>query len=198
MKLLPICIFLLVSFNTIGQAPKKPSINQLVKNKVISATRNSLALPKYFKFEKVTATLDEKSKINTIETGENEIPIDEIFNSPNNPNLVFKAKYIDYIEVDENDEKIQRFYKLDSIVKDEAGYFLYHNDGEAVYLTENTSDLKLFSKSKKSIYKTSTWYTTEIYYWAMSNGGTIRLYHDEGLVGIDSKGKLSYTLLEDK
>jgi hypothetical protein len=202
MKSKNILIFILsilLNLNFVSaQSAKKPSLNQQIRNKVINETKSSLALPKYFKLEKVSVTLNEKSKINTYEVGDKEIKLEDLFNKDLKPNPISNVKYFNLLESDEYNERTEKFHKIDSIVKDDTGYFFYYNEGEAIYLTKDDSEIQLYSSSKKIKYTSNSWYTTEIYYWAMSNGGSLRLYHDEGLVGVNKNGKISYSVIDDE
>lgn len=176
-----------------GQKPKAPTEKELVRQHVINKTRSSLELPKYFKLEKIIIELTDKPELKTLDIGVNEVYLND---------TTQRAKYMIADETFIHGE-LNWFeaYKIDTFY--EVPYYKYkiqyQKNGfqEVMDYSASYDGLKFYTKIKKHSYKTSAYYSTRIIYWAMSNGGTVRLYSDNGIAAVDSKKKITYEVIEE-
>jgi hypothetical protein len=167
----------------------QPSQSQLVKNHVVSKTKGSLELPKYFKLEKATAEILNKGGYKPLSIGINEIdPIDTLY----------KKKVLVLEEEDEYSLGIYKSYNIDSVEHIGQAYFFYLKGEPSPYVFYNTStNFKVYEKAVQDKIYIDRSYSTKIIFWAMSNGGQVRMYTDYGVVYIDKAGKMRYEVLED-
>jgi len=107
----------------------------------------------------------------------------------------FYKKKVLIIEIeDEYSLGTYKSYSIDSVNKVHDTYFFYlKGELEAYTFHTNSNNIGVYEKAiQEKIYHDRI-YTTKIIYWAMSNGGQLRLYTDYGLVSINEKGKMTYT-----
>lgn len=190
MKNLLLLTYFLLSLSSFAQKGVNPIT--LIKNHVIKETKNTLELPKYFKLEKIDVTLTRKS-----ETIAYQIGVNEVFISDSN----FKPKYLVSEDDDYTDFKKSIVYKIDSLKKVSEGYTFYLHDKKKevleFYYTSMDVNIRCYKSVKTEKITMDSYYDTKIIYWAMSNGGTLRLYKDLGFVSMDKKNKIEYTILPE-
>lgn len=169
--------------------PAQPSQVQLVKNYVSSKTKGRLELPKYYKLEKVSAEIVNKGGYQPVSIGINPInPLDTLY----------KKKVLILEQEDEYNLGIYKSYNIDSVEQINQAYFFYLKGEPEAYIFYTTStNWKVYEKAVQDKIYIDRSYDTKIIYWAMSNGGQVRLYTDYGTVYIDKAGKMRYTILED-
>jgi len=190
--------------------PKKQTIDkkQLIKNALIKNKRDECALPKYYKTELVNVTLISKAK-----------PIyqDRGINLVNIKDSAFAARYL-FLKELESYSYFENYvgYSIDTIqtkVEDTGiNYevlfnfsdsfprileFTIFNDPEKIDLRYNNHFEFYRGKKRIKAGMTMDEYLVEIYYWAMSKGGTVRLYHEEGYAYYDSKGKITLKIYNE-
>lgn len=206
MKKVFLFLLILIPYLLLAQKPanKNQTIDkkQLIKNALIKNKRDECALPKYYKTELVNVTLISKAK-----------PIyqDRGIGLVNIKDSAFAAKYL-FLKGYESHSSFENHvgYTIDTIQSkiEDAGIsyevlynfsdsfpqlleFTIFNDPEKIDLRHNNHFEFYRGKKKVKAGMTKDEYFVEIYYWAMSKGGTVRLYHEEGYAYYDSKGKIS-------
>lgn len=187
------CLVVQIVFSQNTKTATTPSKNgpsqvQLVKNLVVSKTKNQLELPKYFKLEKVTAEIINKGGYEPFSIGINEIdPVD----------TSYKKKVLILEEEDEYSLGVFKSYNIDSVEQIGQANFFYLKGEPSAYVFYNTSlNWKVYEKAVQDKIYIDRIYSTKIIFWAMSNGGQVRLYTDYGLVSIDKSGKMTYKISE--
>jgi hypothetical protein len=171
----------------INVVPTKVDEKTKVRNYVINQIKNSLEFPKYYKTEKINIDLTFKGKPTNIAycSAENKVGIDEKPKYFTN-NCIEKEKIykIEKLECDTEYKSFTVFYKKNNFVIDS---FVYD---------EPNTDIEFFTKQTFIKYLDSE-YEIKIWYWAMSRGGTIRLYNDSGTAYVDKKGTVIF-IIKDK
>ncbi len=191
MNKLTISIFILIaSIHSFAQT--KVDEKTKVKNYIINQSKNGLEFPKYYKTEKITLELIFKGKPVNIDYG---AKIDKV--EINEQPKYFEVKVDDYIGIGVQKNKL---YKINKLVYDTqyAYYTIFYKKSNTLndsFTYEGGSDIELFTKQSFIKYL-DTEYNVNIWYWAMSKGGTIRLYHDVGTAYVNNKGSVSYTVDE--
>jgi hypothetical protein len=205
MKTLFFTILFFGPFLNFAQKPtanKLPDRKQLIKNELIKKTREDCALPKYYKTEKVNVKLVEKSKPIIYEYGIGLVNIKDsarfakfLFLKDGESHLNYENRHgypIDSIwwDIDSKGTNYSvMFTDIDSFPR--ILEFTFFNDPEKIDLRYN-NDFEFYKRRKKEkIGMTDEVYFVEIYYWAMSKGGTVRLYKDEGYAYVNTKGKIT-------
>jgi hypothetical protein len=197
-----LCLLLINNLNAQGPAKPKPiSESQLVKNGIINQTKEECALPKYYKTEKLSLTLLSKAAPYFIEVGVSKVILPDSINPPKyiflkngqkHPRLITGIAYpIDSVYYERSSvgwNSIFSYRIADSITILE--YIIKYDNPE--FIDENSTKLEVFRSKKKVKEMSSSYYSVDYYYWAMSKGGTVRLYHETGIAAIDKKGKVIY------
>lgn len=201
-----LCIYFLpvIGFSQNKPAPKPISESQKIKNVIIKETKDNCALPKYYKTEQIKVNLVSKAGPIIIDVGFDKVLLPDTLNI---------AKFL-FLSEDADDDKIKAGigYPIKQITYEETqlgwnciieyigpdliseleSIFVYKNKNDG---TENTRFELFKSKIRKDTKKISeSLYSVDYYYWAMSNGGNVRLYHKTGYASIDKKGIISYSL----
>ncbi len=213
MKNTILLLLLFVSLHSSSQKVPKASVDlkQLVRTEVIKQTKGLCALPKYYKTEKVDVYLISKPRPYTYDAGVSKVSYSD---------TIGKAKYIIFKYTDDDVYAdffykkgivSQTMYRVDSIyykVSENGIYFEtsffdidsinksfnYYTYRDSTTFDDKIEYFKLYAKKKTIKDVTDAKYLTEIYYWAMSKGGTVRLYHDIGYAYVDKNGKVIYIL----
>ncbi len=191
MNKLIISIFILIaSIQSFAQT--KVDEKTKVKNYVINQSKNGLEFPKYYKTEKITLELTFKGKSVNIAYGAN-IDKVEIHEKPK----YFNVKVENLLGIGLQKDKL---YKINKLVYDTqyAYYTIFYkksNNLNDSFIYEGSSDIDLFTKQSFITYL-DTEYKVNIWYWAMSKGGTVRLYNDLGTAYVNNKGSVSYIVDE--
>lgn len=208
-----IIIFFLtiMTISVVGQ-PKSPTgkkgVNPiaLIKTAVIKQIKSELALPKYYKTEKLTVRARERRYF-TEYVGIGEVPLWDTVQIGKYLLLSQDAEYDDLesgmlYEIDSRNISYESVLPLVEVVLFDSNLllkkFFYLLNPEAKSQTElvRNKELKDIVKIYNGVNivkrRSDQFYDVEIYYWAMSKGGTVRLYHEIGLASIDKNGKVSY------
>ena len=192
-------LILTISVLSINAQNKPKPIKERVKNEVIRLTKSKLELPKYFKLEKIEVFEIQKAGFQSNDVGNEEVLINDTNGTPKY--IVFHPSQTRYPEFESN-----ILYKIDTIEKRPLKngvmihYYFYDNAKDYNYVkhsikygfSDNDGVFFLYNSKKTEKIKVQQLFTIKIIYWAMSNGGELRLYKDFGTATIQNNGKITY------
>ncbi len=181
-------IFLLITSLLTIQYVYSQTIEEKIKKKIIYDIKKDLIFPEDFKTKKITVLFLQNAKYTTdkIETGDN---LKEVMWTSDSIN---KPKYISI------NSKLYKIV-LDSFNKERLGIigFIDNNIYEEISFYDKRVDFLLMNNIKHN-YKytkryTPTLYYYDIYYWAMTATGNMRIFNKNGYVSIIN-GNIKYFL----